>query len=118
MSQLITYNWTPWTMAVQVNGINNTPWSPLKPSAAAYDYFPYSGQILRDLSQDHGAPNVWGKTNKLIIKFEETSGSLSFPGVQEPSDALIDVDLLLWVFPDRVVFSQRNRWLEEARPQE
>lgn len=116
MSQIVIYNWTPWKTYVQVNGLQNTPWSPLEPSTGKYNYCPYFRQLPRDLTYDHGIDNLWGKINNLTIRWEEIADALIFPGIRDPPDALNDVDLLLWIFPYRVILSQLSIALEEVYP--
>jgi hypothetical protein len=115
-SQLIIYNWTPWKTYVQLNGIQNIPGCPILPSTQNYSYFPYSTKLLRDLSYDHGESNIWGKTNKLTIRWEEVSDSLNFTNIRDPATALPGVDVLLWVMPDRVLISQQSVMQEEIYP--
>lgn len=95
-----------------MNGIANTTWSPLKPSESRYNYNPYFDQVPRDLSLDHGTANTWGKTNRLIIRWDEVDEPMVFSKIDDPG-GLTDVDILLWVFPDRVVFSQQSSELKE-----
>lgn len=115
MTSLVIYNWAPWDTYVQVNGIADTSWSPLKGSQLKYGYFPYSKPVPRDLSLDFGTAETWGKCNDLTIKWAEVDDPMFFSRIADPG-GLTNVDLLLWVFPNRVVFSQQSSQLAEVYP--
>lgn len=117
MSQLNVYNWTPFKAYVQVNGLTNTTWSPLFPSSSEYQYFPYHDQILRDLTPHGRTENVWGTMNNLIVRLDTVSGSMYYRDIADPPGASGDVDMLLWIFTNRVVLSQSGRFITEIRPE-
>jgi hypothetical protein len=115
MPYLYIFNWTPWSLYVNLNGWDD-PKNPLKPSVAANTYFPYfDNHYPRDLSLDNGTSTAWGHCNQLIVNFAEVSQRLQYSNIEDPI-ATISADLYLWVFVDSVVFSQQNSMLKEVEP--
>jgi hypothetical protein len=115
MADLVLYNWTPWAATVQLNGIQTLPDGPIPGSQAQYGYFPFSARVPVDLSNDHGTSDSWGRTNAFRVAWNEVGAPNVFSDLQDPGSAA-NSDLLLWIFPDRVVISQLNRVLSDVRP--
>lgn len=114
-SSLIFYNCSGAEAHVWLNGVGAPTWK-LKVGGAKNSYYPFSQKAPRDLSRDHGGPGNWGLTNNLQIGWQEIDNPLVFKNIGDPSAAIGDVDLLLWIFSDRVVFSQGAIWLTETLP--
>lgn len=110
MPNLIFYNCSGADAYVTLNGVGAPTWK-IKNSGADVDYFPWSKTTTRDPSQDHGGPGNWGRNNQLRIAWQDIDQPLNFPNIQDPANAIGNVDLLLWIFSDRVVFSQQALWL-------
>ncbi|HEX8282668.1 MAG TPA: hypothetical protein VF588_04910 [Pyrinomonadaceae bacterium] len=115
MSNLIFYNCSGADTFVALNGLENNPWK-IKTSGAGDNYYPFSQTTTRDLSKDHGDPGKWGRNNRLQIGWADVDQPMKFKNIQDPAGALGSVDLLVWIFPDRVVFSQQASWLGEVPP--
>jgi hypothetical protein len=113
-SNLIIYNCSGADATVTLNPIMKKPWT-LKNSGAGINYYPSSQTAPRDLSKEHGSPGNWGQNNKLRIAWKDID-ELFFQNIQDPPKAFSDVDLLMWIFSDRVVFSQGTLWLGEVTP--
>ena len=115
MADLIIFNWAPWEAYVELNSISGIPGSPIQSSQQQYDYYPFKLQVPIDLSNDHGPANSWGKINDFRVKWPETSQPDNYLNLANPA-AATGGDLLLWIFPDKVVFSQLNQYLDEVCP--
>jgi hypothetical protein len=113
-SNLIFYNCSGAEAFVTLNGTGAPTWR-IKITGPTYGYYPFTQNAPRDLSKEHGGPGNWGQNNKLRIAWDLID-PLDFKNIQDPSHAIGDVDLLLWIFSDRVEFSQGAIWLVEVLP--
>ncbi|CAA0081656.1 Uncharacterised protein [BD1-7 clade bacterium] len=108
MSSTIRFvNWMPESVTPV---LNQSMLSDLKTSTAAHSYFPYSMSVPRQPDQPPSA-GVWGNTNNLVVK----SGGKSqiYNNLTEPENSAPNQELILWVFPDFVIFSQFEKQLGE-----
>mgnify|MGYP005988801423 CR=1 FL=1 len=106
-SQLRIINWKPDQI---VPDLNTGQLPSLKPSTAKQNFLPYSQSVARDPSGPHN-PMVWGEVNTLIIKPSSGGKTQVYNGLSDPKEAAPNTELLLWVFPEFLVFSQFNKQL-------
>lgn len=115
MANLYIMNCTPWSTYIQLNGIQNTPQSPLDPSEQSAKYFPYSEPLVIDLANNSGNPDTWGRTNNLTVKWSERSVPNTYENLANPP-GLEGQDLYLWVLVDELIMSQGGAEAAHIRP--
>ncbi|MGD2114034.1 MAG: hypothetical protein PVG07_03215 [Acidobacteriota bacterium] len=106
-SMLFLINWSPDSVTPTLNQGMLTS---IKPSSATYEYYPYQITVPRDASGP-GEPGEWGNVNSLVVKHSGSSGSQVYNDLADPEGAEPNTDLLLWIFPEFIVFSQRETQL-------
>lgn len=100
-------NWAPEEVTPS---LNTEDLSPVKATEAKYNYFPISTSVPRDASAP-GEPGIWGNNNSLTVKPTGGGSSQIYNNLQDPEGAAPNTDLLLWIFPDFLVFSQLDKQL-------
>lgn len=100
-STLSILNWTPARITPT---LNQTVLESIPSSAAQDNYYPYN----QDVPRVPGAPppGIWGAINNLTVKSTDVSQTRIYNSLAEPADARPNIALMLWVFPDYLIFSQ------------
>ncbi|MEM7586878.1 MAG: hypothetical protein AAF560_26040 [Acidobacteriota bacterium] len=109
-SRLWIINWTAFDVDTSLNQL---ALETLKASTARDHYFPYATSAPRDPSRP-GEPGIWGSANNLVVVPGSGSGSQIYNGLPDPRQAVPTADLLLWIFPSCLVFSQESKQLGEC----
>jgi hypothetical protein len=100
-STLSILNWTPTDITATLNQI---PLDPILPSAARDHYYPYNLDVPRVAGAP--PPGSWGAINNLTVKSTGVSQTQIYNSLAEPEKARSNIALMLWVFPDCLIFSQ------------
>ena len=95
-------NWTPNDVKPT---LNQGVLSKIQASAAKFNYYPNQIAVRRDVSVS-GKPGQWGNVNTLIVVPSPGGTSQIYNNIKDPEGAAPNNTLLLWIFPDFVVFSQ------------
>ncbi|MCB4379129.1 hypothetical protein FZX02_01415 [Synechococcus sp. MU1644] len=99
-----------WQADKMTSTLNTKALAPLAHSQAKYNYIPNSLTVRREPASEP-APGVWGRHNTLVVQSEGSSGSQLYNDLTDPADAAPNIEMLLWIFPDYVVFSQLEKQL-------
>lgn len=104
-SNTLFINWTPYLVAVNLNGKNVAS---INPARQQDSYFPYQETVERDTSTSN-KPGVWGMSNSMALTMD--GQATIYNDLNDPSGAAPNVDLLVWIFPDFLVLSQLGKQL-------
>lgn len=103
MSTTITIvNWKPEDL---IPSLNQFDLAVIKATKAAYDYYPYTTSTAREPSKP-ASPGIWGETNTLVVKPVGGGTSQIYNNLSDPSGAAPNNPLMLWIFPEFLIFSQ------------
>lgn len=110
MSTTITF--ANWAAADVIPSLNQFDLKALKATQASFDYYPYTTSTTRDPSQP-GGPGLWGSVNNLVIKPTGGGTSQVYNNLPDPADAAPNNPLMLWIFPEFIVFSQFEKQISD-----
>ncbi len=100
-STLSILNWTPTAITVT---LNQTPLDPIPTSAVPDHYYPYNLDVPRVAGSP--PPGSWGAINSLTVKSTDAPQTKVYDSLADPEGAAQNIALMLWVFPDCLIFSQ------------
>jgi hypothetical protein len=101
-SLLYLINWTPQKVTPTLNQMTLPA---INAASAAFEYYPFQVAVKRDASGP-GKPGQWGNVNTLVVIPSSGGTSQIYNYIKDPDGAAPNNALLLWIFPDFVVFSQ------------
>lgn len=108
-STLFLINWAPEAVTVT---LNQGQLPSIDVTDSSFSYYPYSDTVPRDASGP-GAPGRWGDVNQLVVQPSGGGSSQIYNGIKDPEKAAPNTNLLLWIFPSFIVFSQLDNQLGE-----
>jgi hypothetical protein len=100
-----TIRFVNWSAKSVIPSLNGGDLSELDVSSASFNYYPYSNQAQRDASQPP-SERFWGNSNSLTIRPVDGGDTQIYNDLSEPDGTAPNNELILWIFPDYVVFSQ------------
>lgn len=111
-SNLRLINWGPKAITPT---LNEKDLGSVKESSAPFNYYPFTTSVPRDPSGP-GGPGVWGRDNSLRVRPTGGGATLTYDNLQDPEGAAPNNELLLWIFPEFLVFSQFDKQLATVKP--
>lgn len=110
-SSLFIVNWTASAIVPTLNGM---PLPSIQASKATENYFPYDTPRPRTTGTPE--PGEWGALNNFQVTLTESSKTEVYNSLADPECAKPNIALMMWVLPDRVVFSQIGERLNTVAP--
>ena len=110
-SSLFIVNWTASAITPTLNG---TQLPSIPTSKASENYFPYDISVPRTTGTSQ--PGIWGTLNNFQVTLTESSKTEVYNSLADPKCAKPNIALMMWVFPDNVVFSQIGERLSTVTP--
>jgi hypothetical protein len=112
MSSILSIiNWTPARITPTLNGV---VLSPIDPSNAKDNYYPWDVSVERVSGSPSGG--VWGAVNNITFTSSDSSQTQIYDNLKDPSGARPNIALLMWILPGSAVFSQIGERLEIVTP--
>jgi hypothetical protein len=105
-STLSIINWTPSPITVM---LNQAQLDQIPTSTRDDSYYPYNLEVPR-----HGGPpteGTWGADNNSLVVMSSASPTKIYNSLADPGKAGPNIALMLWVFPDCLIFSQLGEQL-------